>query len=464
MTALPLSPRLALFAALLIGQTTALAGDAVTIGSRRELFVDNHLIDRLSDGVSLQAQQPEPREVVLVTGESWEGNTSAYYTILHDGERFRMYYRGSHSVDRKGTHPEVTCYAESTDGRRWNKPRLGLHEWDGSTDNNIILTGIGVHCFTPFLDANPDCPPEARFKAVSRGRPEGEKGLYTFRSPDGIRWSLLRDEPVITQGAFDSQNLAFWDPVDRQYVAYSRTFTDGVRAIQRSVSDDFVHWSDPELLQYPGAPAQHLYTNAIRPCPGAPHIRIGFPTRYLPQTQQVEPIFMASRDGLTFHRFPEAVIPQTAPEDRDGNRSNYMANGLVTLPDFPDEWTVYATEAYYAGPDSRLRRFVYRRDGLAALTGTGEMLTRPLSVSGQQLRVNYRCRPGGELRIAVCDESGAPMPGLSSDDCRPLTGDALEAAVHWKSADIPSNVMARPIRLRFELRDADVFAFQFAAD
>ena len=77
---------------------------------------------------------------------------------------------------------------------------------------------------------------------------------------------------------------------------------------------------------------------------------------------------MVSRNGTSFHRYAEAVILTTAPQDRAGNRSNYMAWGLLQLADTPKEWSVYAKEAYYAGPGSRLRRFVYRPDGLVALT------------------------------------------------------------------------------------------------
>jgi len=51
------------------------AQDAKDIGSRRELFVDRQLVDSL-DGVRLEVQQPEPQQVVLVTGEPWEGSSS----------------------------------------------------------------------------------------------------------------------------------------------------------------------------------------------------------------------------------------------------------------------------------------------------------------------------------------------------------------------------------------------------
>lgn len=443
------------------GSTTG--ADVLDLGSHRELFVDDYLIDRMSEGVSLQVQQPEPRDVVLVTGEPWEGNTCAYYSLFQDGDRYRMYYRGSHAVNMKSAHEEVTCYAESTDGIHWTKPSLGLFEWDGSKDNNIVWKGLGTHCFVAFRDANPDCPADAQYKAISRGRPLGKKGLYVFQSPDGIHWSLIRDEPVITEGYFDSQNLAFWDPVSKKYVDYHRTFVNGVRAIMMCVSDDFVTWSKPVLLTYPNAPDQHLYTNAIRPYPDAPHIRIGFPTRYLPKTQQVEPVFMSSRDGLTFHRFDQAVIPQSAPQDRDGNRSNYMANGLLELPGRPDEWSVYATEAYYAGPDSRLRRFVYRRDGFVALTGTGETLLKPIRFSGDSLLLNYRCREGGTVKVEVCDESGSPVRGLSRDDCELLTGDFINHTLTWKSSDALQAVAGKSVRLKLILNKADVFALQFQA-
>ncbi|MFQ5808360.1 MAG: hypothetical protein ACE5JM_01975, partial [Armatimonadota bacterium] len=364
--------------------STAFAAEALDIGSRLEPLVDDYLIDRLEGDARLQLHKPTPQEVVLVTGQPWEGNTCAYYTIFQDGDLYRMYYRGSHydTETRKAAHPEFACYAESTDGIHWTKPELGLFEFDGSKANNIVWDGVGTHCFTPFKDANPTCPPEALYKAIARGKPRAAKGLYAFRSPDGIHWSLVSEEPVITEGAFDSQNLAFWDPHAKLYREYHRTFRDGVRDIMTGTSEDFVHWTDPVHLAYPGAPKEHLYTNAIRPYERAPHILIAFPTRYLPdQGSRVEPIFMTSRDGRTFHRWPEALIPETAPEDRDGNRSNYMTWGLVQLPGAEDEYSVYATEAYYTGPDSRARRFTFRVDGfVSAQAGDagGTLLTTPL--------------------------------------------------------------------------------------
>ena len=236
--------------ALLFAAQLATPAEPLTLGehgTQRELFVDEHMIADMTGGVKQFLHKPEPKEVVFITDAPWEGNTSAYYTIFRDGDLFRMYYRASHwdTETKKETHREVTCYAESRDGLHWVKPKLGLFEFNGSRENNIVVDGLGTHCFVAFKDGNPACPPESRYKGISRGRPVGKKGLYVFESPDGIRWKLMRNEPIITEGEFDSQNLAYWDAHTLQYREYHRSFVNGIRAIMTSTSSDFIHWLIP---------------------------------------------------------------------------------------------------------------------------------------------------------------------------------------------------------------------------
>lgn len=429
------------------------------IGSQRELFVDAFLIDRLTNA-SLKAHQPEPREAVFTCEEPWEGNTSAYFTLFRDEDRFRMYYRGGHwdVAAKKATHPEFTCYAESRDGLSWTKPKLGLFEFNGSKDNNIVWAGEGTHCFTPFKDANPACPPDARYKAMSGGF---RRGLHAYQSADGIHWKLMKPDFVITDGDFDSQNLAFWDPLRQCYVEYHRKGRNGVRDIMTATSTDFVTWTKPEYLEYGDAPAEHLYTNAILPYARAPHLLLGFPTRFQPKTQQVEPILMTSRDGKNFHRWPDALIPITAPQERDGNRSNYMTWGLLQLPGRPNELSVYATERYYAGPGSRVRRFTFRTDGFISVhaDANGELLTRPLVFDGKSLVVNYATKPSGSLKVELQDAEGKPIPGFTLADCKTLSGDSIEQAVSW-SGDL-ATLAGKPTRIRFAINAGDLFALKF---
>ena len=145
--------------------------NAVTIGGRRELFIDDFMIDSLGGGARRVQHAPRPREIVLVHDRAWEGNTSAYHTFFPDGGGVRVYYRGSQSNPRLGggvTHQTV-CMAESDDGITFRKPALGVIEFQGSTVNNIVHDGAAKHNFAPFKDSRPDCPREQRYKALGGG-------------------------------------------------------------------------------------------------------------------------------------------------------------------------------------------------------------------------------------------------------------------------------------------------------
>lgn len=434
--------------------TPSPCAEPIDIGNRLELFVDDHLIGKIQGDIHQELMKPEPKEVVFVTDEPWEGNTSGYYTIFQDGDIYRMIYRGwNHDKKKKMTHKELTCYAESNDGIHWTKPKIGAFEWEGSKANNIVWKGPSSHCFTAFRDDNPEAPAEARYKALDRAK----GGLLAFQSPDCKHWKLMQKKPVITRGAFDSQNLAFWDPDRKEYRAYWRIFSNGVRAIRTATSKDFIHWENETDLKYTkGTPPEHLYTNAIQKYSRAPHLFIGFPTRFETKSQQVEPILMTSRDGTTFHRYANAVIPRTAPKDRNHNRSNYMTWGMLQLPGKPNEISVYGTENYYEPTPGRVRRFVYRVDGFVALRGGsngGQVTTKLLRYKGQQLLLNYLVRTGGSINVEILDKSGKII-GTS----KPLSGDAIDAPVSWQKNP---NLSQGVVQLRFTIKNADLFSFRF---
>src|SRR5262245_48341774 len=101
-----------------------LAGqDAIAIGSRRELFVDGYLIDKL-ERAELRLQTPRDEGIAFPLNLPWEGAFSAYTTILKDGDKFRAYYRGLPLAKSDNSLREGTCVAESVDGKTWTKPKL----------------------------------------------------------------------------------------------------------------------------------------------------------------------------------------------------------------------------------------------------------------------------------------------------------------------------------------------------
>lgn len=481
------------------------AQDATDIGSRRELFLDRVLIESL-DQAQLVLHHPVPKEIVLKHDEPWEGSGSGYHSIFEDGDKFRMYYKAWDLDVSQGKvaqpHPLYCCYAESADGIHWEKPKLGLHEFQGSKENNIVMaTGkIGSLNADPghpavFLDGNPNAPADSRYKAIIRS--SKPNALLAFGSPDGIHFSPLADRPIITFGAFDSQNLAFWDPNIGKYRAYFRFFNTGRRDILTATSDNFLDWTKPEPIAYRDSPPEQLYTNQIKPYDRAPHILIGFPTRYvergwnpsmerLPDLEHrrlrssasnrygmalTEGLLMSSRDGKTFDRWNEAFLrPGIQRPGTWHYGQQYLGWHIIETKSAdegaPNELSLYATESYWTPPGSHVRRYTLRLDGFvsvnAPLSG-GTLVTKPIRFTGDSLELNFSSSAAGGIRVGLETPDGNAIPSFGLDDCHEIFGDELARKVVWKNNPDLNALAGTPVRIRFELKDADLYAYHFVS-
>ncbi|MDZ4402448.1 hypothetical protein [Prosthecobacter sp.] len=493
------------------------AADPIDIGSRRELFVDDFLIEKMTGKAEQRLHHPQPQEIAIKHDMPWEGSGTGYHSVFKDGDKYRMYYKAWQLTVtppgkvNTGEHPLFTCYAESDDGIHWRKPELGLFEFNGSKANNIVLSPGKMGAANPdpghiaiFKDDNPAAKPESRYKAIVRsGSP---KGLLAFQSADGLHWSPMQETPVITDGAFDSQNLAFWDANSGVYRAYWRYFTGGTtdeknwkpsgdRAIRTATSKDFLHWENQHDLSYVDSPSEQLYTNQVKPYHRAPHLLVGFPTRYiergwsesmraLPEhehrewrakanqrygTAITEGLFMASRDGVAFKRWNEAFLPPGIERPGSWNYGQqYIAWHLVetksALEGAPNELSLYAGENYWTGTSSELRRHTLRLDGFVSIHAPmkgGELITKPLTFTGKKLTINFATSAAGGVRVEIQDATGKVMPGFSLEDSEEHFGDAIERTVVWKNGSDVSSLAGKPVRLRFALKDADLYSIKF---
>lgn len=459
---------------------------AIEIGQRVEMFVDRYLIDRM-EGAYLKLNPPERKEIVLKMDQPWEGPGSGIYScVFKDGDKYRMYYRGTFDISSDKSDGQACCYAESVDGIHWERPKLGMHEFEGSMDNNILMLGKISHNFSPFLDRNPDAAPGEKYKAVAGYAPEG---LFGFVSEDGIHFNLMQEGPILQKGAFDSHNLAFWDPNRGEYLCYSRYFAStqepnieapedaaiylGIRAIQHSTSQDFRGWTRPEPNQYAaGVQLEHFYTNATLPCPGAEHMYVSFPMRFMPERQKVadhpkvgvsDNVFMSSRDGMTWDRsFMEAWMRPGLDPHNWTQRSLIPAWGILETS--PMEFSMYVNE-HYMWDDCHIRRVTVPRHRFASVHGDyagAVFTTKPIVAGGSSLMLNYATSAPGSVRVGIIDETGWPAAGFSAEDCDVIYGDELEYTVTWRGKSDLSKFLGKPIRFKFELKDADVFALRFA--
>ena len=510
-------------ALLLLALATSGPGSAqdevCSIGSRLELFVDEYLIETM-DGVTRELHAPERKGPVITFDRPWEGWCSGAVTVFQDGDLYRMYYVGNPMWGTFADFPNcfgaaVTCYAESRDGIHWTRPDLDIFSGDFidrykkpftvTAPNNIVWIGQGaqVHStdnFVPFKDTNPACPPEARYKAIARwinspdpSPPQPDAtgyswppgvGLVAFQSADGIHWSLMQEERIIKKTETDAQNVAFWDPLRGCYVCYLRVWRkDGgyLRSIATLTSEDFLHWSDPpEWLDYGGAPEEHMYDGTIRPYFRAPHLYLGFIMRLVPGhvwkpehpagNDISDAVFMSSRDGLHFDRsFMEGWVRPGLDPQRESWIHGNTSPAWGILETAPGELSVYWIDHYYNGIDQtksmpQLQRGTLRTDGFVSMHAGysgGEFTTKPLTFAGRELVMNFSTSAVGSVRVEIQDQAGKPIPGFMLTDCPEIYGDAIEEVVRWQSGSDVSALAGQVVRLRFVLKDVDLYSIRF---
>lgn len=479
------------------------------IGTRWELFVDHHLIDQM-DGTSLQLHHPHRENVAIPFNDEWDRDASGYATVITDNGLHRMYYRGGPGFARAGQREgdsSYVCYAESRDGITWVKPKLGLVEFNGSKDNNIIMLPSPKEdpynqSFSPFLDTREGVPADERYKAVGGQWP---KGMYVMVSPDGINWKKYHEDPVFKNGAFDSQNVAFWSEEEQLYLLYFRVFTgiadytdpdqkwtiSGYRSISRTTSKDLINWSEAERMSFGNTPLEHLYTNHTRPYFRASHIYISTPMRFVPERRFLsddemaeqgiaaaflaikgpthdipnevsDTAFLTSRGGTRFDRtFMQSFIRPGLDRGNWVSRNGTTATGFVQTG--PAEMSIYVGQNYVQ-PTAHLARYSMRLDGFASLSAPyeeGEMLTKPILVSGKNLVLNNSTSANGHIYVEVQTADGEPIPGYTLKECKLIVGDSLERTVEWETTSDLSALQGQTVRFRFVMSDADIFALRF---
>ncbi len=194
----------------------------------------------------------------------WEARyDNAYPNVIYDTKYqvFRCYYTLCSKDDVAAATPKEKRaltdyrptstriaslgYAESKDGIHWEKPALGLVEFEGSYDNNLIFRyahGTGV-----FLDEE-EADPSKRYKMVTKVEFPGCRHYMAVNfSEDGIHWGKMLEWPKFNP-AGDTHNFPFRDKVDGLFKVITRTWRDGVRVSAICTSRDFINWSEPQEI------------------------------------------------------------------------------------------------------------------------------------------------------------------------------------------------------------------------
>lgn len=471
--------------------------NAINIGGRRELFWDEYLVDTVKTTAELKLHKLQAKEVVIDHNEPWEGAGCNYHCILKDDGLYRMYYLGyDNNPDITAPRPIAVCYADSKDGKNWVKPKLGICEFEGSKENNIILdyNTAKFDNFSVFKDTNPDCPKDEIYKGV--GIDENDRYLWCFTSAEGINFK--KAWRMTNNGRFDTLNIAFWDKYTNQYTCYIRDFHDvpgkdlnaGIRDIRRMVSKEFKSWTIPVLIDFDGGEDYPLYTNVIQPYYRADHMLVGFPSRYVekkewnPNFDQspsadrrkkrmkghpryglaiTDCIFMSSRDGKKWKRWDEAFMTPGLEHEYNWVYGDcYPALGMIEtendLPHAPNELSMYTYDYHWSTVPARLRRYTIRIDGFVSYNATYKpckVVTKPLIFGGGKLSINFAASAVGYVKIKLIGEGKS----LNSIE---IFGDSLDRTVIFEDGDIAS-LAGKPVKMEITMSDADIYSFRFNA-
>ena len=448
-----------------------------------QLFIDDYWIAEKTD-MTTSIHQPEkhPENPLIRADIPWEENPYCYGTVIFDEVEsiFKFWYQSyNHALEVPERTPIL--YATSTDGIQWVRPNLEVIEFNGSTDNNIVLQNYGYHdLYSPSViidNADPD--PNQRYKMIWWDFPLGKKGyqddgMCVAFSPDGIHWTKYSGNPVL-HAKKDEKSISdvmsvMQDHNTGKFVAYTKGWANpwpAFRQIVRTESSDFIQWSEPEVVishkhdlkdpQSYGMTVSQYGNNYI-----------GMIYSYKkPGNETIDVQLTVSHDNKNWSRVAdqETFIPL-------GEADSWDDGMIFCVPMFNHG---DKTLIYYSGWDNSHDSKAPRHSGIGLATlrmngfvsldagpKPGRVTTHAMHNVHGQLLVNVDAS-GGSLRAELLDAEGGPISGYTMNECVPVQTDGISQVVQWRNhIELPDRKKA--LRIRFQINKASLYGFYSGSD
>ena len=491
----------------------------IELGAHRQLFLDDHLIDRADNlrRVVHPARKFAGNPVLWDTGA---GGDVTYGSVIPEDGKFRMWYARGRMVS----------YAESTDGNRFSKPALDLVRIDGQKTNVLFssdrrnigkqselkyeglemvdfsqLSGVtrtretdpAKRYLMGFISIQPQYsgPRETPF------HPKERRGFGVAASPDGLRWTLVNS--WATETFIDGPTYWLFDPQRGRYVQYGRTKliapevakawglnglptvpvspewheylrrTVWGRAVSRAESNDLITWDILDVGKSPvvltadaqDPPGAEMYAMQVFAYEGLYIGLIKVWRRLMEAAGPFEIQLAVSRDGYKFERVGDrsALISEGGIGEWDRfNTSTFMNDPIV----LGDEMRIYfsaqaARHSPYRGkdlgePGAGVGYATVKRDRFVSLA---------TSYDGGTLQTKLLRFSGRNLKLNAKADFGSIVvevldrAGQVRARSKPWRADSLDGAVEWESGSLPAN---EAVVLRLHLKNAHLFALWFS--
>ncbi len=458
----------------------------------RQLFLDDVGIAKL-DRVHRTVNPPQrhPDNPLIVPDTPWERGCQVYGTAYFDEEAdlFKLWYltgpkdRGLKPLPLDGyeraPHTTMAAYAESKDGVHWVKPKLGILPYDGDTQNNLL--GVGKHNCEGIsvLHDRDDPDPARRWKCVYWDHGSGgwevrnggpfcmagpEDGWHVAFSPDGIHWTRHAGNPVIKAYCDTNQNVLY-DPRLGKYVGFSR-FGFG-RKLARAESDDFLHWSEPQLVlacDEADGPGTQIYGAGVDMYEG---VYLAMLWIYREGGDgKIDTQLATSRDGVNWTRVGDRATWLSLGDDDSWEGG--MIRSVERIIRRGDQLFIYYCGVHgpHGGPTRKnivrkhpvqIGLLNQRRDSFVSLdagANGGSVTTEVFARPEGRLHINADASRG-ELRVSVLSATGQTIARST-----PIAANTLEQAVSFDD-ELPT--ASQPMSLVFELKNCKLFSYWFKA-
>ncbi len=440
----------------------------------KQMFIDDFFIESMT-GARRVLNHPEKITVdaplhTITPDKPWESTTPSGAVHYDEKNRiFRMYYPGVDSL---------VCVIESADGIHWERPHLGLVDFEGSRDNNIVNWPGDCPAIGSLLWDPRETDDTYRWKRMHHFPYKGVwQALY---SEDGYNWHHQPPGPHNNQKqffGFGSPAESFggsMDP-DTPYVTYcQRGSSRRTRVLGRRESQDFVNWSrmrtviDQDLDDPPGTEFYAAGHDMANRTDGGLHIIIldaystdltepyaiegaenywggaGGPSVIPARIDGiVEPQLTVSRDTISWKRYREPFFHRGEPGSWDwgsiycsgpvlhDNQLLFYYNGVNLTHNRRNAQLIYQEKS-----TSAKGLAVLRPDGYVSVEAEsyapGVLTThRFRQESGGTVTVNADAS-AGELRYEVLEDTGAPIPGFTAAECDSIHTDTFDAPLTWR--------------------------------
>jgi hypothetical protein len=505
--------------ALVYSASLLAAGQPIDVGSRRQLLMDDKFVQQ-GRGVHYVVHRPQKTGEQIIASEP-EAALGGYHSVLFHAGVYHLWYTAGGCVlyarSSDGIHwekPKLALGGDDSGNTNRLQPNCVLGQGVGGVKE-------GMHGLMVFLD--PKAGDADQFKLVANPS-EFDSQLQIFASPDGLHWrhaftNVVTFTNSVKPHHLDSQNVIFWDDRIGKYVAYFRKNVrepgSQGRMVARAESSELAFFAkaedspvvlqaDPDHVVQSGSKKERLalldvYTNGALRYPWAEDAYLMFPTEYYHYGSQIaefnkqapvnagvlDTCFASSRDGIKWERYDHRPFVGLGMKGAFDSKRIYMVYGVVPARNINELYMYYLGTSATHGWDrneennrlltsadvaptgaAAISRVVLRRDGFVSVRAPfegGEFTTPLLRFAGEQLLLNVNTSACGELRVEILDEAGKAVPGFALQDCDLVhTANEINRVVKWKGGSSVKDLEGKPVRLRFVMRDLDLYAFQFA--